>query len=196
MRYQYLFPAVEAAFSVALVFVPLWRCLPYSSLKQPDGREVVTIEGTPSNACMAQSALFAMGINLPAAAVVLPILLLKYEYSDDQHDWIHDEMWRSVGFALVGVVVWFFVGRLLDDFLERHRMGAWPRVRMLDLVFAIIAAAVATLGLTGLDGPHGPQTVGLLVWIILWILIACTSIAIRVVQLMRRMKKSQGPRGK
>jgi hypothetical protein len=89
---------------------------------------------------MANSEEFATGVNFPATLIVQPILLLKWEYSNDQHDWLHDTLWRSVGFTIVGVLVWFFVGRLFDDMIEWHRARAWPARHISDLLFAIVTA--------------------------------------------------------
>jgi hypothetical protein len=125
MRFRYLFPVLELALSVALVFIPASRCLPYYRLIGSDGREVTSVEGPPFDTCMANSEEFATGVNFPATLIVQPILLLKWEYSNDQHDWLHDTLWRSVGFTIVGVLVWFFVGRLFDDMIEWHRARAW-----------------------------------------------------------------------
>jgi hypothetical protein len=198
MRFRYLLPSLDLALSVAFVLIPLSRCLPYYRLRDADGREL--INGSPFDVCVGNSSVFAMELNLPAASVVLPALSLKWDYSNDQHDWFHDLAWRSVGFTIVGVVVWFFVGRVLDDLIERRRAGALPGSHIPDLIFAVVTAVYMTLVVVTAiymtlvsTQPGRSQGLGnawlFVIWPVFWVLIGYLSLAMRIVQMIKRKNK-------
>jgi hypothetical protein len=201
MHFRYLLPSLELALSVAFVLIPLYRCLPYYRLRDAEGRELRGTEGSPFDVCIGNSDVFAMELNLPAALVVLPTLSLKWDYSNDQHDWFHDQAWRSVGFTIVGVVVWFFVGRALDDLIEWRRAGALPGSNIPDLIFAVVTvvymtfAVVTALYMTLVSTQPGrSQGLGnawlFVIWLF-WVLIGYLSLAMRIVQMIKRKRQEE-----
>jgi hypothetical protein len=202
IRFRYLLPSLELALSVVFVLIPLSRCLPYYRLRDADGRELRGTEGSPFDVCIGTSSEFAMELNLPAASVVLPTLSLKWDYSNDQHDWFHDLAWRSVGFTIAGVVVWFFVGRVLDDLIEWRRAGALPGSHIPDLIFAVVTAGYMTLGVVTAaymtlvsTQPGRSQGLGnawlFVIWPVFWVLIGYLSLAMCIVQMVKSKKQEE-----
>src|SRR6266446_9285545 len=147
MRLRYLLPALEIVVCLAFVFVPLWRYLPYYWPKEPDGTETVCHDNCPPLPALfgIDPVTFAKGINLPTAPAVLLVLLAKWDYSHDGHNYFQDPVWQGVGFALSGMIVWFFVGRFFDDLILWRKTRVWPRIRILDLIFVLLTSAVATM---------------------------------------------------
>jgi hypothetical protein len=139
------------AASVAFVIVPLRVYLPHYRPKGPDGAEIICHDNCPPLPGLwgIDPVAFGRGVSLPAQPVVLVMLSATWDYSRDGHDYFHDPVWQATGFAVSGIVVWFLLGRFLDDFLAWRRTSARPRFRIVDLIFAMTAAAVATITTTG-----------------------------------------------
>jgi hypothetical protein len=66
--------------------------------------------------------------NLPATPVIAPLLI------GDRAPFFRTA-WRVLGFGLVGIGLWFFIGRFVDDVLAAGRGHVSPRRRVSDIVF-------------------------------------------------------------
>ena len=185
MRLRLLLPTLEFLLSIPFVFIPLWTYLPSYRLKGPDGKELVCHDNCPHpNLYGIDSVMYAKGSSLPAAIIVVPILSAIWDYSRDDHDYFHDPVWQAVGYVLVGILVWFFVGRFLDDALAWRQTGIRPAIWISDFVFSLTAAGVATLAAASvrlLDR----LSIGYIFWSAIWILLAYSSLAMRVTQFVR-----------
>lgn len=193
MRFRYLLPATELIILGILVSIPLHRCLPLYRLRNADGTERIDIEGPPSTSCMGHVPQLAQDVNLPAAIIVSPLLLAKYDYRNDGHDWIHDPIWISLGYTLSGTVVWFFVGRFLDDFIAHRKMRIWSRVHISDLVFAAISFVMASLAVIA---ALGPSELGGLVFVFsasIWLLIGGSNATFRAIQIAKNRRRIPAP---
>jgi hypothetical protein len=196
MRFRYVLPAIEIASSVAFLFIPLYRYLPSYRPRGPDGTEIVCHDNCPPLPSLygIDPVKFARGVNLPAVVVVLSILSAKWDHGQDGHDYFHDPVWQGVGFALSGIVVWFFVGRFFDDLIVWSGTRVRPRIRILDLIFVLTTSVVATVTAIAILGPHRvAQLSGLLwlaLWNIFWILIGYSGLTLRVFQLIQTKREN------
>src|SRR6267378_2951766 len=146
MRLRYILPAIEIAASVAFVFIPLYRYLPLNRAKGLDGKEIHWGDGPPLPRFLGiDPVTFAKGINLPTVPVVLLVLSAKWDYSHDGHDYFHDPVWQGVGFAIPGIVVWYFAGRFCEELITWRRTKLRPRIFILDFTFCLVASGVATM---------------------------------------------------
>ena len=68
--------------------------------------------------------------NLPATPVLASLYWLLGEPTP-----VFRTAWRILGFGLVGIGIWFFIGRFVDDVLAAARGHVSPRGRVLDVVF-------------------------------------------------------------
>jgi len=194
MRLRYLLPAIELLASVCLVIVPLWH---YSAtcctVRTSTGEQRIVWHDNPPKLPSLfgiDAVTFAKGVNLPAAPIVLPILLVNYQYRNDSRDWLHDPVWNGIGFALSGVAVWFFVGRFIDDVLGEHAVGSAGRV--FDLLFASTTALTATMTLFtpwSTSGLPDREKIWFGVWIFLWAAAGYSGMVIRAIQFVRAKLK-------
>jgi hypothetical protein len=196
MRLRYLLPAVEITVSVAFVFVPLWRYLPSYRLKGPDGREIVCHFDCPTLPSLYRidPVTFAWEVNRPAVVLVLSILSATWDYSQDGHDYFHDPVWRGVGLALSGIIVWFFVGRFFDDLIMWRRTKVLQRIRILDLIFALNTSVVATVTAIGTLAFQGTQLYDLpwfIFWSMFWILVGYSGVTMRILQVIQTRRDAR-----
>lgn len=195
MRLRYLLPAIEIALSVAFVFVPLWSYLPNYRLKGPDGKEMHWIDGPPPlpRFFRIDPVTFAWEVNRPGVVGVLLILSAKWDYSQDGHDYFHDPVWRGVGLALSGIIVWFFVGRFFDDLIMWRRTKVRPRIRILDLIFALNTSVVATViavGTLAFQGTHLYDLTWFIFWSMFWILVGYSGVTMWIFQLIQTRRET------
>jgi hypothetical protein len=170
MRLRYLLPTVEMVISIVFVFIPLWRYLPNYRRRGPDGVEIVCHDNCPPlpRVLGIDPVTFGKGVSLPAAPFVLLICSAKWDYSHDGHDYFHDPVWQGTGFALAGIAVWFFLGRLIEYFISWRRTRTWQAFRAPDLIFALITAVVATISATLILKLRPLPAPALKTWLVLW----------------------------
>jgi hypothetical protein len=187
MQLRYLLPTVEIVTSIVFVVIPLWRYLPNYRPRGPDGVEIVCHDNCPPlpRVIGIDPVTFGRGVSLPAAPVVLLICSAKWDYSHDGHDYFHDPVWQGIGFALAGIVVWFFLGRLIECLISWRRTRTWQAFRAPDLIFALITAVVATIAANSLRGLREAQFsqiswlaawAWIVFWDLLWLLVGYSAV--------------------
>jgi|SRR5579872_1401556 hypothetical protein len=126
---------------------------------------------------------WAQGVNLPAAAVVIPV-----EFATR-----NPRSWRNTGVLffglwLVGLLCWYMSGRFLDDVFQWRRNGMPPR-HAGDLIFALIAfpSALLLMGAFDFGDVGAPATSP---WAVVWTFITFAALVFRVVQIVRTRRKT------
>jgi hypothetical protein len=123
------------------------------------------------------------GINLPAAAVVLPA-----EFAARRgRSWMNINF-AFFGFWIVGLLCWYMIGRFGDDLRRWRRTGALPRKHAGDVVFALLVVPSSIL-LAGvfLFGELGAPV--LAVWSAVWLALSCSALVFRIMQVIRQRRR-------
>lgn len=126
---------------------------------------------------------WAQGVNLPAAAVVIPA-----EFAIRNPRSLRNTRVLFFGLWLVGLLCWYMTGRFCDDVLRWRRSGMPPR-HASDLTFVLIAFPSALL-LTGaftFGDVGAPATSA---WAVVWTVVTFAALLFRVVQIIRTRRKT------
>ena len=126
---------------------------------------------------------WAEGINLPAAAIAIPL-----EFGLRGADALPNYKLRLYGFWIVGLLCWYMVGRFVDDLVQWRRRGVLPRKNPGDLMFALLAVPSALLpGGVFLFGDSKSRV--LAAWSAIWIVITGSALVFRVAQVIQQRRK-------
>jgi hypothetical protein len=89
---------------------------------------------------------WSVGTNLPATPILTPLYWILGDRSP-----VFRKVWRILGFGLVGIGIWFFVGRFVDDVLAAIRGQLIPRRRVSDVLFFVYIVASSLLVLADFE---------------------------------------------
>jgi hypothetical protein len=126
---------------------------------------------------------WAEGINLPSAAIVIPL-----EFGLRGADSLPNYKIRFYGFWIVGLLCWYMAGRFADDNVQWRRSEALPKKHPGDLAFALLAFPSALL-LGGVFLLGDSTSTVLAAWSAIWILITCSALIFRVAQVILQRRK-------
>lgn len=172
--------------AVLFVLIPVCRYLPHYRVIGSDGKEVVCHDNCPSpNLFGIDSEDFEIATNLPAAGAIIPLLSARWNYAPDNHDYLHDPIWRSSGFAIAGIVVWFVVGRFVDDVIAWRETGVIPKFRIGIFLFSLIAAGTSTASAFELSSLNSLTNAWHAVWILVWIFQGYSGVTMEIIWLLR-----------
>jgi hypothetical protein len=164
MRFRFVLPALQIAAMLLVVWVPWARAT----------------QGLNPGLTAMQ---WAEGINLPAAAIAIPL-----EYGLRGADALPNYKLRLYGFWTVGLLCWYMVGRFVEDLVQWRRRRALPRKNPGDLTFALLAVPSARLlGGVFLFGDSNSRV--LAAWSAIWIVITCSALVFRVAQVIQQRRK-------
>jgi len=182
MRFGYLLPALQTILMLLLVWAP-WA-------PQAHKLDVLLANGAERKTwvLIAPDAVeWAEGVNLPAAAMVVPL-----EFAVRAGSALPSPTVRFWGFWIVGLACWYMIGRFADDLLRWRRDGVLPARRAADMAFALIAAPSAVLlASVFIFGDAGVPA--LAAWGVAWVLITCAALLFRFLQFFRETFKPPVP---
>lgn len=126
---------------------------------------------------------WAQGVNLPAAAVVIPA-----EFAIRNPRSSRNTRVLFFGLWLVGLLCWYMSGRFLDDVFQWRRRGM-PARHASDLTFALIAlpSALLLMGAFTFGDAGAPATSA---WAVVWTVITFAALVFRVVQTVWTWRKT------
>jgi hypothetical protein len=178
MRFRFWLPLIQ---SVAMLLVTWAPWAPQSHRVDAvlrDGREIKTWLLVPGPAALD----FALGINLPAVPIVVPI-----EFAARRgQPWVSLNF-RFFGFWLVGLLCWYMVGRLADDCLAWQRSGVLPKKNNGDVAFALLVVPSSML-LAGVFLFGGADPLVLAVWSAIWLVVSGSALTFRLLQVIRQRR--------
>jgi hypothetical protein len=132
---------------------------------------------------------WAQGINLPALLCEIPIDLVIEGFEKEPQ--FPGPNMRFFLFWSVGALVWYMVGRFIEDVAIWRRAVALPRPRLTDLAFAVEAALVALLAVLA-SAFGGRVDSAVLSWSsAAWLVIAYAALAFRLLQLIQHRRRPQ-----
>ena len=181
MRFRYVLPIVGAFAAIAFVLVPLRGYSP--NYKGADGKEIVCHDNCRQLPSLfgIDSISFAKSMNLPATP--LCFLLLQIWWDHSHH--FPSAFWQGMAYGFAGVLLWFFVGRAVDDVFSWRRAKTPPSIHVSDLVFSTSAALVPTLFAVAIAKPFDNAGWWMFASITVWILIGWSTVIMRAMQLVR-----------
>jgi hypothetical protein len=133
ISFKWLLPTIQIVIALSLLWAhPLQRFMPMYG--HPDGYRV------PRD--LPADVINLAGANLPAVPVVTPIYVLF-----GGRDHINNTPSLIACFGFVGIAIWFFVGRFVDDVFAALRRHPNPKRRLSDLLFfaLVILACLSVL---------------------------------------------------
>jgi hypothetical protein len=127
--------------------------------------------------------------NLPAAPILIPLHVLL---SDNAGPF--EVPFVIVGFGIIGLCLWFFIGVFLDDLLAALRKNLAPRRHILDnlvSVFIIVSSGIvfANADIASLVLPLDKALVR--ICSVSWLVVGCTAITLQFVW-PRRVRTTLG----
>jgi hypothetical protein len=152
-----------------LLLVGAWR-----------GRSAHKLSATPENSAVMQ---WAVGINLPAVAVVAPL-----EFAVRESGGAPNSKVRFFGYWLVGALCWYMTGRFADDVAHWRKLRVLARASRADLAFSLIAFPSAIL-LAAAFGFAGAESRVISLWAILWIAVTSSDLLFRTAQLIKHRRR-------
>jgi hypothetical protein len=164
MRFRFVLPALQIVAMLLILWAPWTR-----------GEHTLNPGATASE--------WAEGINLPAAAIAIPL-----EYGLRGAEALPNYKLRLYGFWIVGLLCWYMVGRFVDDLVQWRRRRALPRKNQGDLTFALLAVPSALL-LGGVFPFGDSNSRELTAWSAIWIVITCSALVFRVAQVIQQRRQ-------
>jgi hypothetical protein len=175
MRFKLILPALQTMTMLFIVWAP-WAPDGHTlDVLLPNGRELKTWILIPGP----DAAQWAEGVNLPAAAVVVPL-----EFAIRKNEALPNYKVKFWGFWMVGLACWHMVGRFADDLLHWRRHRVLPPRRSADMAFALIAVPSAVL-LASVFIPHSSEVPALAAWGVVWVVVTGLALLFRVAQFFR-----------
>src|SRR5437879_2774154 len=145
MHFRFVLPAVQIAAMLLLLWAPWARGAPVLN-PGPTALE------------------WAEGINLPSAAIAIPL-----EFGLREANALPNHKIRFYGFWIGGLLCWYMAGRCVDDIVQWRLRRMLPRKKSGDLTFALLAVPSALLlGGVFLFGDSNAPV--LAAWSAVWIL--------------------------
>lgn len=126
---------------------------------------------------------FSEGINLPAAAVVVPI-----EFAARQGGSWMNTNFRFFGFWIMGLLCWYMVGRFVDDVVQWRRSRVLPRKNSSDIAFALLAVPSSILLASVFLFAGGASRV-LTIASAVWLILSGAALIFRLVQIIAQRRK-------
>jgi hypothetical protein len=164
MRFRFVLPTVQ----IAAMLLILWA--PWARGVQELNPGATALE-------------WAEGINLPAAAIAIPL-----EFGLRGANALPNYKLRLYGFWIVGLLCWYMIGRFVDDLVQWRRHRVLPRKNAGDITFALLAVpSTLLLGGVFLFGDSNSRV--LAAWSAIWIVITCSALIFRVAQVIQQRRK-------
>jgi hypothetical protein len=126
---------------------------------------------------------WARGLNLPAIPTELPIDLVNTRE-------LPSPRMQFFLFWIVGLLVWYLVGRFADDVVQWRRLRIVPPLHLIDLMFAIEATSVAILGVLVSAFDRSAGFTILHRWSAIWFVLASAILGVRIVQIVEYRRRS------
>ncbi|SRR6266567_2591695 len=183
MRFRFGFPVLQ---SVAM-FIFMWA--PWV----PGGHkfDIVLRDGTEFKGWTLlpdwnafDSVVWAQGLNLPALPAEIPIDLASEKWEN-----LGVRTFRFFSFWFWGILVWYLIGRLVDDLIRWRSFSVLPRRQWGDLAFAVEAMLVAMPSFLSLAFERSAEFLVVRNWSAVWVLAASTALAVRLLQFVRHRNR-------
>jgi hypothetical protein len=189
MRFRFVLPVVELYASLLILWAPWVPGAHKLDITLRDGREFKGYTILP-NPVVFDATRWAQALNLPAILAEIPVDLVTDAVRKEPS--IPDPRMRFFLFATLGVGIWYFLGRFMEDLLHLSHTGLLLRPRLMDTIFAVEATIVALLAfLAALFG--GPDDL-LLAWSSgIWWVLASGVLTLRLAQFVRYRKRPATP---
>jgi hypothetical protein len=126
---------------------------------------------------------FSEGINLPAAAVVVPI-----EFAARQGGSWMNTNFRFFGFWIAGLLCWYMAGRFVDDVIDWRRSRLLPRKNSSDIAFALLAVPSSILLASVFLFSGGASRI-LVVASAVWLVLSAAALIFRLAQIIAQRRK-------
>jgi hypothetical protein len=186
MRFRLGLPMLQTVSMLLILWAP-WapKAHRYDFLLR-DGKEFKGWTILP-DASVFDAPSWAQAMNLPAILAEIPIDLLTDAIEREEQ--LPDPRMRFFLFWSLGLVVWYFLGRFVEEVVQWSRTAILPRVRSADLVFAVEAGMVATLAaIVSVTG--GATDSPVLAWSsAVWFTVASSVLTVRLLQVVRYRRK-------
>ncbi len=186
MRFRFGLPLFQ---TIAMLFI-LWAPWAPGAHKLNvvfvDGREFKSWTVLPDPDVF-DSVNWAQGVNLPTLLAAIPIDLVVDVVRKKLT--IPDPRMRFFLFWSLGLLVWYLVGRFVEDIVMWRQTGILPRSRLADLVFAVEAELVAILGAPVSILGHSGEFPVLNWWSAIWFVIGSAILAVRRLQVFRYRRR-------
>lgn len=175
MRFRLWLPVSQIIATLLVIWAPWAPNAHKIDLFLMDGREIKAWSLIPGP----KAAEWELGMNLPTIIVVSPVesAIRKADFPDYR--------WEFVGCAVVGILCWYMIGRLVEDFIQWRNFSRLPAIRRSDLSFALIAAPSTLLSALTFTYSRTGSAV-LPIWGALWLAASFAALGFRVLQLVKR----------
>jgi hypothetical protein len=182
MRFRLWLPLLQSIAMLLITWAPWSPQAHQSPIVRPEEREISTWTLIP-RPNIVDPFDFAEGINLPAAAVVVPI-----EFAARQGgNWMNTNF-RFFGFWIGGLLCWYMAGRFLDDVVQWRHSRALPTQNASDIAFALLALPSSIL-LASVFLFSGPASRILAVTSAIWLVLSGAALIFRLAQIIAQRRK-------
>lgn len=182
MRFKLWLPSLQSIAMLLITWAPWAPEAHRMTIVPPEERQISTWTLVP-RPTLVDPFDFAEGINLPAAAVVVPI-----EFAARQGgNWMNTNF-RFFGFWIVGLLCWYMAGRFLDDVIQWRHRRVLPTKNASDIAFALLAVPSSIL-LASVFLFSGPASRVLAVTSAIWLVLSGAALIFRLVQIIAQRRK-------
>jgi hypothetical protein len=184
MRFRLWLPVLQTMAMLLLIWAPWAPNAHKFDIVLTNGAEIKGWTLIPSFAAGFDAVNWSLGINLPAATIVIPA-----EFAIRKNGAMENDKVRFYGFWLAGILCWYMVGRFVDDLLQWRRTKLLPRKNPADLAFALLAVPSAIL-LGGAFTFGAIGSVVLAAWGAAWIVITSSALLFRIAQVIQQRRRT------
>lgn len=186
MRLRLALPLLQTIAMMLILWAPWSPETHKLDIVLRDGREIhgwSVLPGPDQN-----TLAWAQGINLPALPAEIPVDLIQEKFQ-----WLPVLQLRFFYFLFFGVLSWYMVGRVAEDFLKL-RKHTFPPLRWLDLAFAIEAFLVAIPSFLTLTLDRSKDNFRVLIaWSAVWAVLASVALGLRLYQRAKAKRRDVVP---
>lgn len=184
MRFRLWLPVLQSIAMLLITWAPWSPEAHRLTIVRPEERKISTWTVVP-RPNIVDPFDFAEGINLPAAAVVVPI-----EFAARQGGSWMNTNFRFFGFWIGGLLCWYMAGRFVDDVMQWRRSRVLPTKHSIDIAFALLALPSSIL-LASVCLFSGPASRVLAVASAFWLAMSGAALIFRLVQIIAQRRKPE-----
>ena len=189
MRFRFGLPMLQTVSMLLILWAPWAPGAHKFDIVLPEGSGFVEYKGWTllPNLVVFDARDWAQAVNLPAILFELPVDIAIDSVRKEPR--LPNPRMRFFLFWSVGLLVWYFLGRFVEDVVSWIRSGSLPRSQLADVAFAVEATLVAVLGV--LVSVFGRSTeFPVLNWSsAIWLMVASVILSVRLLQIVRYRRK-------
>jgi hypothetical protein len=184
MRFRLWLPVLQTMAMLLVMWAPWAPNAHKIDVVLMNGAEIKGWTLIPRPAAGFDPVNWSLGINLPAATIVIPA-----EFAIRKNGALENDKVRFYGFWLVGILCWHMLGRFVDDLLRWRRTKLLPRKNPSDLAFALLAVPSSILlGSAFIFG--GVEFPVLAAWGAIWFTLSSSALIFRVAQVIQQRRRA------